>query len=282
LLAGWLRHAKSDFSSCPGVAAQAARSSHLTTHGKTDKFSRDQIHTQDTVSQNQLPLNVQPVIPARPVIQRIAIAAATLSCLFASAAHASLTVTVVPVAAPAAHTLWTFSGSSVYTQLNPGGKFAGEPFGNIVEWKGDGGSDYVKTGTYNNYIASLLSGSIQINVTPAAGLPTPGSIAGLHIDHDSSGDDFGTGLQGIVDIPLANNDVVSWSGSGIFPVDIANLNIGTFAFSKYGETASIPSQPFGTLPLTMNVQVPGPLPWLGCGLAFSFSRTLRRRIQALQ
>jgi hypothetical protein len=193
--------------------------------------------------------------------------------LLATASHAALTVTVSP-GAPSGQSVWTFSGSSIYNQQNPGGKFAAGGLALIQEWKGDSGSDYVKTGAYNNHVADLSSGSIDIVVTPLSGSPLSGNIDGLHIDHDTSGDDFGVSLLGTVDIPLAAGDTVSWSGSGIFPVDLAKLNLGSFLFSKYGEDPL--GQPYGILPINMVVSVPGPLPLLGCGAAFTFSRRLRR------
>jgi hypothetical protein len=193
------------------------------------------------------------------------------SLLLASSAHAALTVKVTP-GPSAGQSIWTFSGSSTYTELTPGGKFAGGDPGVIEEWKGDGGSDYVKAGTYNNYTPVLDTGSIGITVTPQLGSPMSGSIDGLHIDHDNSGDDFGVSLLG-ADIPLSDGATVSWSGSGTFPVDFANLNVGIFQFTNYGEVTA--GQPYGTLPVTID-SAPGPLPLLGCGAAFSFSRKLRR------
>ena len=189
--------------------------------------------------------------------------------------------------APAGFTKWTFTGSSTYTQLNPGGSFAVvPPLSAIVEWKGDSLSDYVKTGAYDNYTPTLASGLVTISVAPVSGPAKTGTITALHIDHDTTGDDFGIGLDGQstsplnTAIPLNSNDVVSWSGSGIFPVDFANLNVGTFLFNRYGDSGS---SRFGDLPITITVQgVPGPLPVLGCGVALSFSRKLRKRLMAVQ
>ena len=195
------------------------------------------------------------------------------SLLLATASHAALTVTVGP-GAPIGQSVWTFSGSSTYNQQVPGGKFAAGGLALIQEWKGDSSSDYVKTGSYNNYVADLTSGLINIVVAPLSGSPLSGTIDGLHIDHDTSGDDFGVSLLGTVDIPLADGDSVSWSGSGIFPVDLAKLNLGSFLFSNYGEDTQ--GQPYGVLPINMVVSAPGPLPLLGCGAAFTISRRLRR------
>jgi hypothetical protein len=205
--------------------------------------------------------------------------------LFASAAGA-LTVTVKQGSAPAGFTEWTFTGSSTYTQLNPGGTFAVvPPLAAIVEWKGNLLSDYVKTGTYDNYTPTLASGLISLTVTPVSGPARSGTITALHIDHDASGDDFGIGLDGLstsplnTAIPLSSNDVVSWSGSGIFPVDFTNLNVGSFLFNNYGDSTL---SRFGDLPITITVQeAPAPLPVLGCGVALSFSRKLRKRVLAL-
>ncbi|MEB3200556.1 MAG: hypothetical protein VKK62_08535 [Synechococcaceae cyanobacterium] len=187
---------------------------------------------------------------------------------------------VTPIPSQPGNTLWTFSGTSTYSELAPGGRFAGGALSNIIEWKGDSASDYVKSGTYNNYTTSLLSGLISLTVTPQAGGPLQGSIAGLHVDHDNSGDDFGTGLSG-ADIPLMNGDLVSWSGSGVFAVDIANLIAGSYLFNNYGET--LQGSPFGSLPLNLVVSttpaVPAPLPVLGSAAAFACSRRLRRRIR---
>jgi hypothetical protein len=82
-----------------------------------------------------------------------------------------------------------------------------------------------------------------------------GSIGYLHIDHDDSGDDFGVGLFGD-DIPLLGGDVVAWSGSAVFDVDINKLNPGAFSFSNYGGSQAVAGQIYGTLPLTLNVSVP--------------------------
>ena len=200
--------------------------------------------------------------------------------LFAATAHASLKVTVKQGNAPAGFTEWTFSGSSTYTEVNPGGTFAlVPPLTDIVEWKGDALSDYVKPQAYNNYTPTLISGSIGITVTPPSGPAQSAIITALHVDHDNTGDDFGVGLSGSMAIPLNTNDVVSWSGTGIFAVDFAKLNVGSFSFLNYGETSTTSSQPFGNLPLTISVEVPGPLPVLGTAFAFSCSRQLRRRIQ---
>lgn len=190
----------------------------------------------------------------------------------------ALSVTVSP-AGPAGQSLWTFSGSATYSQMNPGGTFAGGALSLIQEWKGDGGSDDVKTSTYNHHVAALISGSIGITVTPLTGSAVVGQIDGLHSDHDNSGDDFGVSLLD-ADIPLADGDIVSWSGSGIFPVDMSNLNVGIFQFVAYGEVPSgqpNAGNPYGSLPLSLTVSpAPGPLPILGCGAAFSFARKLRR------
>jgi hypothetical protein len=174
------------------------------------------------------------------------------STLLVAHAEAGLVVTVTPHGT-SGQTIWTFSGSSTYTESAPGGKFAGGALTNIEEWKGasGSGSDYVVAGAYNNYTTSLISGSIGLSVT-SGGSPTTASIGGLHIDHDSSGDDFGVGLIGS-DVPLSNGDIVAWSGSAVFAVDIANLNFGTFSFSNYGGSQAVSGQIYGTLPLTLKV-----------------------------
>ncbi|MCS5691879.1 hypothetical protein NZK33_07750 [Cyanobium sp. FGCU-6] len=200
------------------------------------------------------------------------------SLLMGSAADAALQVTVTQAGAPPGQSVWAFSGSASYTELFPGGKFAAGGVNNIEEWKGDGGSDYVKPLTYNNYTPGLISGLIDLTVTSSTGGVRTGTIVGLHIDHDGSGDDFGAQLDGSIDIPLADGDLVSWAGSGVFPVDLANLNTGSFFFSNYGESPTVAGMIYGTLPIEINVQpVPGPLPLLGCGAAFASARRLRRR-----
>lgn len=175
------------------------------------------------------------------------------TALLASTAQAGLVVTVTRDSAPG-QTLWTFSGTSTYTQIAPGGKFAGGSVLNIEEWKGDSSSDYVRTGEYNNFTTTLVSGAIGMTVT-TSGAQAFGSIGSLHIDHDSSGDDFGVGLFGD-DLPLVNGDVIAWSGSAVFAVDIAKLNGGSFSFSNYGGSQAVAGQIYGTLPLTLNVVVP--------------------------
>jgi len=189
---------------------------------------------------------------SRWIVGSVALA---MTMLMASTGRAELIVWITQAGAPAGQTLWTFGGTSTYGQLAPGGKFAGGSLANIEEWKGDAGSDYVKTGAYNNFTTSMISGAISLTVTPLVGSPSSGSIGGLHIDHDSSGDDFGVGLLG-ADIPLSQGDVVTWSGSGIFAVDMANLNLGNFSFTNFGGSQAVSGQIYGTLPITLNVSVP--------------------------
>ena len=199
------------------------------------------------------------------------------SLLLGSAANAALQVTVTQAGAPLGQSIWAFSGSARYSEQFPGGKFAAGSLTNIEEWKGNAGSDYVKTSAYNNYTPALISGLIELTVASLTGSTATGTIVGLHIDHDTSGDDFGTGLAGLIDIPLADGDLVSWAGTGVFPVDLANLNMGSFFFANYGGSSAVSGRIYGTLPITMNVQpAPGPLPLLGCGAAFAYSRRLRR------
>lgn len=201
--------------------------------------------------------------------------------LFAPAADAELLVTVTRGLGPAGSSEWIFSGSSTYSELNPGGTFAVvPPLTAMVEWKGTAASDYVKNGGYDNHRTEIVSGSITLTVTPASGPAVSAPIQALLVDHDNSGDDFGLGISAPASIPLTADAVVSWSGQGIFAVDMAKLNVGAFPFTNYGETTPTSSQPFGTLPLTIKVQVPGPLPLLGCGVALSCSRHLRRRVRA--
>jgi hypothetical protein len=181
--------------------------------------------------------------------------ALAMTLLIASTGRAELIVRVTQSGAPAGQTLWSFSGSSTYGQMAPGGKFAGGELANVEEWKGDAGSDYVKPSTYNNFTTSLVSGAVSLMVTPLVGSPSSGSIGGLHIDHDNSGDDFGVGLLG-ADIPLSQGDVVTWSGSAIFAVDLANLNLGSFSFTSLGGSQAVSGQIYGTLPITLNISVP--------------------------
>lgn len=178
------------------------------------------------------------------------------AALLASSSDAGLVVTVTRDSTPG-QTLWAFSGSSIYTQLAPGGKFAaaGTSPTLIEEWKGGAtGSDYVVAGQYNNFTTTLISGAIGLTVnTP--GNTYVGSVGYLHIDHDDSGDDFGVGLFGD-DIPLLNGDVVTWSGSAVFAVDFTKLNPGSFLFSNYGGSQAVSGTTFGTMPLTLNVGIP--------------------------
>lgn len=212
---------------------------------------------------------------------------ASSPALLASTADAALMITVKQGSAPVGSTEWMFSGSSTYIQLNPGGAFAVvPPLTNIIEWKGDALSDFVKTGAYDNYTPTLASGTISLTVAPVSGPVKTATISALHVDHDDTGDDFGVGLDGSSTSPvntaisLNANAVVSWSGSGIFPVDITKLNYGSFLFAKYGASSS---SRFGDLPITINVQeAPGPLPLLGLGVAFPFSRQMRRKALALR
>lgn len=174
----------------------------------------------------------------------------TLAALgLASAAQANLVIDIYQDADPG-RTLWVFSGSAQYSETNPGGVFAGGDLASIVEWKGvTPESDYV-TSFYNNYTTSLISGSVAVSVTPSGGSAILGAIDGLHVDHDTTGDDFGISLAGS-DIPLSNNALVAWSGSAVFQVDHSKLNRGSFSFQNYGDSA------YGILPLTLEV-VPEP------------------------
>lgn len=155
-------------------------------------------------------------------------------------------------------TIWHFSGSATYSELFPGGKFAGGGLNLIEEWKGSHASDFVSTGGYNNHVVAPTSGSVSLSIaTSGIGVQTD-AIDGIHVDHDSSGDDFGVSLTA-GDILLANNDLVSWSGSAVFAVDINRLNSGNFTFQNYGESLIAAGNPFGTLPLQINVStVPEP------------------------
>ncbi len=174
----------------------------------------------------------------------------TLAALgLASAAQANLVIDIYQDADPG-QTLWVFSGSARYSETNPGGVFAGGDLAAIVEWKGvTPESDYV-TSFYNNYTTSLISGSVAVSVTPSGGSAILGAIDGLHVDHDTTGDDFGISLAG-TDITLSNDALVSWSGSAVFQVDYSKLNRGSFSFQTYGDSA------YGVLPLTLEV-VPEP------------------------
>jgi hypothetical protein len=156
-------------------------------------------------------------------------------------------------------TIWDFSGSATYSELFPGGKFAGGALNLIEEWKGSGAaSDFVGSGGYNNYVVAPTSGSVSLSVATAGFGVQTDAIDGIHVDHDTTGDDFGVSLTGS-DILLANNDIVSWSGSAVFAVDINRLNSGNFTFQNYGESVIAAGNPFGTLPLQINVStVPEP------------------------
>ena len=156
-------------------------------------------------------------------------------------------------------TIWHFSGSATYSELFPGGKFAGGALNLIEEWKGSGAaSDFVSTGGYNNHVVAPTSGSVSLSIATSGIDVQTDAIDGIHVDHDSSGDDFGVSLTAS-DILLANNDLVSWSGSAVFAVDINRLNSGSFTFQNYGESLIAAGNPFGTLPLQINVStVPEP------------------------
>jgi len=204
-------------------------------------------------------------------------AALAFAALLASSAYGDLSVTVTPDVTPG-QTVWQFSGSSIFSGTAVA-KFAGGALENIEEWKGGAGSDYVKAGAYNNVTKSLISGTIGITVTPSGTSGVDGSIGGLHIDHDNSGDDFGVGLLGS-DILVPDGAVVAWTGSGVFAVDIANLNPGLFTFSDYGGSqAGGPIN--GVLPITMSV-VPEPSTWVmgAGGIACAAWGAWRRRKRA--
>lgn len=178
--------------------------------------------------------------------------ALSLAALVASPTLAGLVVTVTRDATPG-QTLWQFSGSSTYTQIAAGGKFAGGPVLD-QEWKGSASSDYVVANAYGNYTTSRISGAIGLSVK-TGGSETTAAINWLHIDHESSGDDFGVGVLGD-DLPLLNGDIVSWVGSAVFAVDITKLNPGVFSFLNYGSSQAGSGTIYGTLPMTLNVAIP--------------------------
>ena len=204
------------------------------------------------------------------------IASAALACaLGSSAAQAALSINISHHST--GFTLWEFSGSSNYLQASPGGKISGSTLDTIIEWKGSAAaSDYVPASSYNNYTVALQSGSISVSVTPSGGSATTDFVDGLHVDHDNTGDDFGISLLS-ADIPLANDDLVSWSGAGVFAVDSNSLNAGSFTFANYGDGGIPVNSPFGSLDLSLAVQaVPEPT---SCGLAAlaGAALTARRR-----
>jgi hypothetical protein len=173
-------------------------------------------------------------------------------------------------------TLWTFSGSTTYARVNSDAVIAGGALAGIREWKGAGAvADYVVAGAYNNYTTSLVSGSVDISVIRGISSIVSNNLDGLHIDHDSSGDDFGVSLNSLTDIILQDQDILAMSGSAVFAVDFAKLNQGTFQFSDYDDPLA------GTLPMTLVVQaVPEPTSaMVGLGLlaASGGIRRLRRR-----
>ncbi len=177
---------------------------------------------------------------------------------------------------PAGQTRWTFSGSTTYTRVNSDAVIAGGSSAAIREWKGAGAvADFVVSGAYNNYLASQVSGSIDVSVIRGISSIISDNIDGLHIDHDSSGDDFGISLTTLTDIVLQDQDVLSLSGSAVFDVDFAKLNQGTFQFVDYDDPLA------GSLPITLMVEaVPEPssaLVGLGLMAATGGIRRLRRR-----
>ena len=143
------------------------------------------------------------------------------------------------------------------------------------ELKGSGvAADYVSsTGPfYNNYIANYLSGNAQVRVNSGVWY----SIGALHIDHDNSGDDFGFSIVNAGgDISLLSGDVLEFSGSSLFALDLGKLNIGTYTFSNWNDSA--------TTSANLSVAtVPEPGEWaamgiLATGLAGMVVRNRRRQ-----
>jgi len=173
-------------------------------------------------------------------------------------------------------TRWTFSGSTTYSKVAADGILAGGPSSAIREWKGAAAaSDYVVSGGYNNYLATLVSGSVDVAVTQGISTIISSNIDGLHIDHDSSGDDFGISLTSLSDLVMQDGAILSLSGSAVFDVDFAKLNQGVFNFSDYDDPLA------GYLPITMVVQaVPEPassLVGLGLMVAAYGTKRLRRK-----
>lgn len=197
--------------------------------------------------------------------------------LSSSLCSAALVITVTnDPTLPVGQTRWTFSGSTTYTRVNTDGVIAGGLLADIREWKGAGAAaNYVVDGTYNNYVTGLVSGSIDVSVVRGISSISSSNLDGLHIDHDSSGDDFGISLTSLTDIVLQDQDILGLSGSAVFAVDFAKLNQGTFQFANYDDPLA------GFLPITLVVQaVPEPssaLVGLGLIAATGSIRRLRRR-----
>ncbi len=204
------------------------------------------------------------------------LAAAAFACaLGASAAQAALSIDVSYHSA--GFTLWQFTGASTYLESSPGGTLSGSILSSIIEWKGGAlTADYVPSASYNNYTTALESGSVSLSVTPSGGSATTDFVDGLHVDHDNSGDDFGISLL-TADIPLAHNDLVAWTGSAVFAVDLTKLNPGSFTFTNYGDGGLPVGSPFGTLDLALTVQaIPEPSA-LGLSALALAAFTARRR-----
>ena len=184
--------------------------------------------------------------------------AALGALVLGSQAMAQLVVTVTP--AGGGNTLWTFSGSATYAEVNVGLEFrttSGWAEEYSTEWKGSVASaDYVATGAYNNQHSLLVSGTYPVITVNG----TPYNMGGVIVDHDSSGDDFGVTIAGVYDVPVPANATVAFSGSAVFAVDYANLNPGVYSFSSITHAVSNTDTGMGTLPLNMTV-VPEPETW---------------------
>jgi hypothetical protein len=165
--------------------------------------------------------------------------------------------------------IFKFSGSTTYSGT---GAFLRTNSASIDEFKGTSSSDFVNgsvTGFYNNFVTQILSGNARVGVGG-----NWYDIDYVHLDHDSSGDDFGISIVNGSDVAINNGDVLQFAGKGVFNAFVGKLNVGTYTFSDLNST--------GTAGLTVNVySVPEPGEWaamgiLGAGLAGLVVRSRRR------
>jgi hypothetical protein len=163
------------------------------------------------------------------------------------------------------------SGSGIDGNFPDGGQ-SGNQASSIVNFLGNG----TDAAIFNNF-ASVPTGDIVSTITTLVGEVTDTIDLSLIVDSgDTSGLDISftcTDALGCDDVPLGE--------SRTFDMDILALTPGTYDFTVIApgvpgavETDSITVRDGGGM-----TSVPGPLPMLGVGAGFAWSRRLRNRIR---
>jgi len=204
----------------------------------------------------------------------LAVALLAAGIAVASPASAQLRIDVSGTAGTN-KTLWTFSGSSIFSHNSGAGfseAFLDSDRSPSQYWYGP---DWMVTDISNDDREFLPGSTVTISI----GARTE-TVETLELDNRANGrDEFGMGTNTIAnDWDIFDGDLISWAGQGEIDVDITEFISGSHNFSDwYGS---------GTLNMTMNISnassVPEPGEWaamgiLGAGLA---GLVIRKRRQA--